>query len=75
MSLRTATTIEDLRKIARRRVPRVFFEYADHGSYSQATLRANHVDLEALKLRQRVAVDVDQRDLGQDHSQRYTRCR
>jgi len=44
--------------------PRAFFEYADHGSYSQETLRANREDLCALKLRQRVLVDVSERDLS-----------
>ena len=46
-----------------RRVPRAFFEYADSGSYSEQTLRANRADLEAIKLRQRVLVDVSERDL------------
>lgn len=62
--MRKATCIDDLRELARRRVPRAFFQYADHGSYSQSTLRANRADLEAIKLRQRVAIDVDQRDLS-----------
>jgi L-lactate dehydrogenase (cytochrome) len=62
--VRIATSIEDLREIARRRVPRAFFEYADHGSYSQSTLRANAADLAAIKLRQRVAVNVEERDLS-----------
>ena len=62
-SLNNATCIDDLRAIAQRRVPRAFFQYADQGSYSQSTLRANRTDLEAIKLRQRVAINVDQRDL------------
>ncbi len=45
-------------------MPRAFFEYADHGSYSQSTLRANRIDLEAITLRQRVCIDVDRRDLS-----------
>jgi L-lactate dehydrogenase (cytochrome) len=57
-----ATCIEDLREIARRRVPRAFFDYAEAGSYAQETLRANRADLEKIKLRQRVLVDVSQRD-------------
>src|SRR6516165_6723982 len=61
--MRTMTCIEDLRQTARRKVPRAFFEYAEAGSYSQATLRANREDLERIKLRQRVLVDVSQRDL------------
>src|SRR5499427_3899536 len=62
--MRTMTCIEDLRQQARRKVPRAFFEYAEAGSYSQETLRANREDLERIKLRQRVLVDVSQRDLA-----------
>jgi len=64
MSLRTITCIEDLRQVARRKVPRAFFDYAEAGSYSQQTLRANREDLAAIKLRQRVLVDVSQRELA-----------
>src|SRR6186997_1229716 len=53
--------IEDLRETARRKVPKMFFDYADAGSYNQETLRANRADFEKLKLRQRVLRDVDQR--------------
>src|SRR6187397_818791 len=63
MSMRTMTCIEDLRRVARRKVPRAFFDYAEAGSYAQETLRANREDLEHIKLRQRVLVDVSQRDL------------
>jgi L-lactate dehydrogenase (cytochrome) len=59
--MKTVTCIEDLRELARRRVPRAFFEYAESGSYNEETLRANRVDLEALKLRQKVLVDVSAR--------------
>ena len=62
-TLQTATSIDDLRDIAKARVPKAFFEYADHGSYSQSTMRANRSDLQAIGLRQRVAIDVDKRDL------------
>ena len=55
--------IADLRERARRKVPRAFFDYAEAGSYSQQTLRANRDDLERITLRQRVLVDVSQRDL------------
>jgi L-lactate dehydrogenase (cytochrome) len=58
------TCISDLRDLAKRRVPRAFFEYADSGSYSEETLRANRADLEAIKLRQRILIDVDKRDLS-----------
>ena len=64
-NLRKITSIEDLRAIARRRVPRAFFQYADHGSYTQSTMRANRADLEAIGLRQRVGIDVGlERDLS-----------
>jgi L-lactate dehydrogenase (cytochrome) len=58
------TCIEDLREIAHRRVPRAFVDYAESGSYSQSTLRANRADLDAIRLRQRVMVDVDKRDIS-----------
>ena len=58
------TCIEDLREIAHRRVPKPFIDYAEAGSYAQDTLRANRADLSAIKLRQRVMVDVSNRSLG-----------
>ena len=62
--MKTITCIEDLRDAARRKVPRAFFEYADGGSYSEETLRANRADLESIALRQRVMVDVADRSTG-----------
>ena len=56
--------IEDLRKLAQRRVPRAIFDYAEAGSYSQQTLRANAADLARINLRQRVMVDVSSRDVS-----------
>src|ERR1044072_3380981 len=56
------TCIEDLRQLHKRRVPKAFFDYADRGSYSEDTLRANRADLEAIKFRQRILVDVSRRD-------------
>lgn len=64
--MKTVTCIEDLRQIARRKVPRAFFEYAEAGSYSEETLRANRADLEQIKLRQRVLVDVSSLDTSVD---------
>jgi len=58
------TCIEDLRRSAHRKVPKMFFEYADRGSYAEETLRLNRADLERIKLRQRVLVDVSQRELA-----------
>ncbi len=60
--MKVVTCIEDLRQIARRKVPRMFFDYAEAGSYSQETLRANRADMERITLRQRVLVDVSKRD-------------
>jgi L-lactate dehydrogenase (cytochrome) len=58
------TNVLDLRDLARGRVPRAFFEYADRGSYDEITLRDNRQALEAIRLRQRVMVDVDKRNLA-----------
>ena len=58
------TCIEDLRQLHKRRVPKAFFDYADRGSYAEDTLRANHEDLQAIKFRQRVLVDVSRRNLS-----------
>ena len=57
-TLARMTCIEDLRQVARRKVPRAFFDYAETGSYAQDTLAANRADLERIRLRQRVLVDV-----------------
>jgi L-lactate dehydrogenase (cytochrome) len=62
--MKMMTCIEDLRQSARRRVPRMFFDYAESGSYAEETLRANRTDLEKLKLRQRILVDVANRSTG-----------
>jgi L-lactate dehydrogenase (cytochrome) len=55
------TNIEDLRQMARKRVAKAIFDYVDHGSYDETTLRANRADLEALHFRQRVGINVDMR--------------
>jgi L-lactate dehydrogenase (cytochrome) len=55
------TCIEDLRRLAQARVPRMFYDYADAGSWTEGTYRANESDLHAIKLRQRVAVNLEQR--------------
>jgi L-lactate dehydrogenase (cytochrome) len=62
--MKTMTCIEDLRQAARSRVPRAFFDYAEGGSYSEQTLRANCADLERIDLRQRILVDVSNRSTG-----------
>ena len=58
------TCIDDLRTLHKRRVPKAFFDYADRGSYAEETLRANREDLQQIKLRQRILVDVSKRDLS-----------
>ncbi|WP_316213496.1 MULTISPECIES: alpha-hydroxy acid oxidase [unclassified Bradyrhizobium] len=58
------TCIEDLRELHKRRVPKAFFDYADRGSYAEETLRANRDDLQKIKFRQRILVDVSKRDLS-----------
>ncbi len=58
------TSIADLRAVARKRVPRALFDYADRGSYDEVTLRRNRADYEALEFRQRVAVDVSSQSLA-----------
>ena len=65
------TCIEDLRAIAERRVPRMFYDYADSGSYTQGTYRDNEAAFQKIKLRQRVAVNMEGRStrstmVGQD---------
>ena len=55
------TCIEDLRVLAERRVPRMFYDYADSGSWTEGTYRANESDFHPIKLRQRVAVNMENR--------------
>ena len=58
------TTIEDLRVLAERRVPRMFYDYADSGSWTEGTYHANTDDFKKIKLRQRVAVNMEGRSLA-----------
>jgi L-lactate dehydrogenase (cytochrome) len=55
------TTIEELRLLAKKRVPRMFYDYADSGSWTESTYRANESDFQKIKLRQRVAVNMEGR--------------
>ena len=55
------TTIEDLRVLAKKRMPRMFYDYADSGSWTESTYRANASDFQTIKLRQRVAVNMENR--------------
>src|SRR5213080_1717676 len=63
-SMKHITYIEDLRQLHKRRVPKAFFDYADRGSYTEDTLRANSDDLREFVPRGRVLVDVSKRDLS-----------
>jgi L-lactate dehydrogenase (cytochrome) len=55
------TNIEDLRVMAEKRVPRMFYDYADSGSWTEGTYRSNETDFQKIKLRQRVAINMDGR--------------
>ena len=55
--------IPEMKELARRRVPKLFFEYADSGSFTESTYRANEADFAAIKFRQRVLVDMADRSL------------
>jgi isopentenyl diphosphate isomerase/L-lactate dehydrogenase-like FMN-dependent dehydrogenase len=55
------TNIEDLRVLAEKRVPRMFYDYADSGSWTESTYRANESDFQKIRLRQRVAVNMENR--------------
>ena len=58
------TCIEDLRVLAQKRVPRMFYDYADSGSWTESTYRANNSDFAKIKFRQRVAVNLENRSLA-----------
>ena len=58
------TCIEDLRLLARRRVPRMFYDYADSGAWTETTYRANEADFQRIYLRQRVGIDFSNRSLA-----------
>lgn len=57
-AMKGMTCIEDLRKAGRKRVPKAFRDYVEAGSYAEETLRANRADLERIKIRQKVLVDI-----------------
>jgi L-lactate dehydrogenase (cytochrome) len=59
-----AASVSDYRELARRRLPNIFFEYIDGGSYAEATLARNVADMEAIALRQRVMRDMTKLDMS-----------
>ena len=61
--LSRVTCVEDFRRIAERRVPRMFYDYADSGSWTEGTYRSNHAELQKLEFRQRVATNIEQRSV------------
>jgi L-lactate dehydrogenase (cytochrome) len=65
-ALQSCLTIADLKKLAKRRVPKLFFDYADSGSWTETTYRANESDFHQILLRQRVAVNMEGRSLKTD---------
>ncbi|MBB5368837.1 MULTISPECIES: alpha-hydroxy acid oxidase [unclassified Janthinobacterium] len=64
MGTNMITCIEDLRVLAQKRVPRMFYDYADSGSWTESTYRANNSDFAKIKFRQRVAVNLENRSLA-----------
>lgn len=62
----TITTIEDLRVLAKRRVPKMFYDYVDSGSWTESTYRANTEDFQKIKLRQKVARNMEGRTLARN---------
>jgi hypothetical protein len=67
------TEIEDLKRIYKRRVPKMFYDYAESGSWTEQTFRENSSDFDEIRLRQRIAVDMDGRSttakmVGQDYA-------
>jgi L-lactate dehydrogenase (cytochrome) len=58
------TNVEDLRTLARRKIPKALFDYVDRGSYDELTYGANRSDLKAIRFRQRVLIDADNRSLA-----------
>ncbi|WP_372802201.1 alpha-hydroxy acid oxidase [Paracoccus seriniphilus] len=58
----TVTCVEDMRQLYRRRVPRMFYDYAESGSYTESTFRRNETDFQSIQIRQRVGIDISDID-------------
>ena len=56
--------MEDFRVLAKKRLPRMFYEFVDSGSWSESTYRANEADFQKIAFRQRVGIDIENRSLG-----------
>ena len=63
-ALDRALTIDELKTLARRNVPKMFFDYIDSGAYTEGTYKANEDDFKKITFRQRVAVNLENRNLG-----------
>ena len=61
-NLDSITCIKDLKKLAKKRTPKMFFDYVESGSWTESTFRANSEDFNKIKFKQRVAVDISNRD-------------
>ena len=61
-TMQTITCVEDLREVYKQRVPKMFIDYAESGSYSEQTLKWNREDLQKIKLKQKILTDVSKRD-------------
>ena len=64
--MKSVLTIAEMKTLARRRVPKMFFDYADSGAWTEGTYRANEDDFSRIKLRQRVLVDMTGRSLASE---------
>ena len=62
VDLNSVTSIDDLRKLAKKRTPKMFFDYVESGSWTESTFKANSEDFKKIKFKQRVAVDISNRD-------------
>jgi L-lactate dehydrogenase (cytochrome) len=60
--MQTITSVQDLREVYKRRVPKMFIDYAESGSYSEQTLKWNREDLQKIRLKQKILTDVSKRD-------------
>src|SRR5690606_6646941 len=63
MRLKQYLTVDDFKRVAEKRVPKMFFQYADSGAYTEGTYRANSDDFASIRLQQRIGVDITTRSL------------
>ena len=63
-NMKNILNVSDLQNIARKRVPKMFYDYADSGSWTEETYNSNKQDFKKIKFRQRVGINVDNRNLA-----------